>query len=84
MTVYTMNKENVAWAKFSTLCIMQNKNGAVMGSGDYQNRPFATEISEIIAETIRVELDEDIMRSLLFAIAGDGSADICMVETEQM
>jgi len=45
VTVYTLNKESVAWTKLGALCEMQSKNGTVMGNGAYENNTFAATIT---------------------------------------
>ena len=84
VTVFTMNKRHLAWSNLASLCQMQNMNGAVMGGGDYQNDTFAREVTELCAETSRQQQSERIVKSKIMSKAGDGSANVCMEETELM
>ena len=78
---YFLCKENLAFAKMSPLCALEEKHGVDLGSG-YKNDKACATFVEYIAQEQRELLTSTLARAKFFSIQSDGSTDAGNAENE--
>lgn len=82
-TAHFMAKEDIAMAKFSELCDLQEKNGLDLGI-NYRNNRACRQFVDAIAITTKQKLADEIKEARFLCVMGDGTTDRGVIEQESV